>query len=140
MSLKSSSLIGKLLFIVTIILLFGWIAPTSFNYYKNIKKYEIVNSQLSNRYNSYNIVDKAEKFTVDKFKKDIESIFSDTIVKIGADGEYHVTIQIDKTNIEEFNKFIERLSLTYLVKIRENELNFKDKTQFLEVQFILEEL
>ncbi len=141
MSIKSSSLINKLIFIVTLVVLFTWLIPKVFDYFKDIKKYELVDNKIKDSYNRYNLVDIAEKFNVEKFKKEIDSSFFNSIIKDKSNGEYLITIQIDKTKIDDFNNFIKTISLHYLVEIKDGQLNFKDKNQqLIEVKFSLREL
>ena len=140
MSLKLSGLIPKLLFIGTLVLLFVWVVPKILNHYQSIKSYNSEKTELDETYRKYNIVDKAQKFSLEVFKKETESIFSDVRVEPKEGNEYTVTLQVDKNKIEKINSFIESLSLRYLVKIKNSELKFEEKEQALEVQFILEEL
>ena len=140
MSAKSGGFITKLLFIGSLVLLFVWVIPKMVTHYQNIKSYESKKNELDETYRKYNIVDKAQKFTLESFKKETESIFSDVRVKTQAEHEYKVTLQVDKNKIKKINNFIESLSLRYLVKLKENELKFEEKEHALEVQFILEEL
>ncbi|RUM69133.1 MAG: hypothetical protein DSZ07_05365 [Sulfurovum sp.] len=140
MSLKLNGFIPKLLFIVSLVLLFVWVVPKILNHYQNIKSYDIKKNELEETYRKYNIVDKAQKFTLEAFKKEAESIFSDVSLKSKEGNEYKVTIQVDKNKIEKINSFIESLSLHYLVKVKNSELKLEDKNQVVEVQFILEEL
>ncbi|SFV58336.1 hypothetical protein MNB_SV-14-1400 [hydrothermal vent metagenome] len=140
MSLKSSGFIPKLLFIGSLVLLFIWVVPKIFNYYQNSKNYDNKKNELKEMYSRYNILDKAEKFSLKAFKKDAESIFSDVRVEEKEDNEYVVVLQIEKNRIKEINSFIETLSLHYLVQIKDSELKFEDKNQMIELKFILEEL
>ncbi|SFV63350.1 hypothetical protein MNB_SV-14-749 [hydrothermal vent metagenome] len=140
MSLKSSGFIPKLLITLSLVLLFGWVVPKIFNYYQNIKSYDNKQNELEEIYSKYNIVDKAEKFNLEAFKKEVEPIFSDVRVESKEEHRYLVTIQVDKGKIEQINSFIDTLSLHYLVQIKDNELKFEDKNQMIEVQFTLEEL
>ena len=140
MSLKSSGLIPKLLFIGSLVLLFVWVVPKMLNHYQNIKSYDSKKSELEETYRKYNIVDKAQKFSLEVFKKETESIFSDVRVESKEGNEYRVTLQVDKNKIQKINSFIESLSLHYLVKVKNSELKFEEKNQVIEVQFILEEL
>ena len=140
MSTKSSGLIPKLLFIGSLVLLFVWVVPKMFNHYQTIKRYDIKKSELEETYRKYNIVNKAQKFNLEVFKKETDALFSDVRVEPKGEREYLVVIQVDKTKIEKINSFIESLSLHYLVKLKNNELKFEDKNQLIEVQFSLEEL
>ena len=140
MSKKSSGLIPKLVFIGSLLLLFVWVVPKMLNHYQNMKRYETKKSELEETYRKYNIVDKAQKFNLEAFKKETEPLFSDVRVESKEENEYSVTLQVDKNKIKKINSFIESLSLHYLVKVKENELKFEEKNQVIEVQFILEEL
>jgi len=122
------------------VLLFIWVVPKIFNYYQNSKNYDNKKNELKEMYSRYNILDKAEKFSLKAFKKDAESIFSDVRVEEKEDNEYVVVLQIEKNRIKEINSFIETLSLHYLVQIKDSELKFEDKNQMIELKFILEEL
>ena len=140
MSLQPRGLIPKLLFIASLVLLFIWVVPKMLNHYQNIKNYDNKKNELEETYRKYNIVDKAQKFNLEAFKKETESIFSDVRVEPKEENQYTVTLQVDKNKIEKINSFIESLSLHFLVKIKNNELKFEEKKQAIEVQFILEEL
>jgi len=140
MSLKSGGLITKLLFIGSLALLFVWVIPKMVHHYQNIKSYNSKKSELEETYRKYNIVDKAQKFSLEAFKKETESMFSDVRVESKVEHEYTVTIQVDKNKIKKINNFIESLSLHFLVKVKNSELKFEEKEQLLEVQFILEKL
>jgi len=140
MSLKLNGFIPKLLFMGSLVLLFVWVIPKILNHYQNIKSYDSKKSELEETYRKYNIVDKAKKFSLEIFKKETESIFSDVRVESKEGKDYMVTLQVDKNKIQKINSFIESLSMHYLVKIKNSELKFEEKNQVIEVQFILEEL
>ena len=140
MSLKSGGLVPKLLFIGSLLLLFVWVVPKMLDYYQNIKRYDNKKSELEESYRKYNVVNKAQKFNLEAFKTETESLFSDISIEPQAEHQYAVTLQVEKNEIERINTFIESLSLHYLVKVKNSELNFEEKNQVIEVQFILEEL
>ena len=140
MSTKSNGLIPKLVFIGSLVLLFVWVIPKILTHYQNIKRYDTKKSELEETYRNYHIVDKAQKFNVEAFKKETESLFLDVRIEPKEGNKYSVMLQVNKNKIQKINSFIESLSLHYLVKIKENELTFEEKNQVMEVHFILEEL
>jgi hypothetical protein len=112
------------------------------NYYENIESYHTKKSELQEARVKFNIHQDAQIFQLENFQQELESIASD--VKILPKGEekknYLIEIKIDKNKIKKFNKFIETLSLRYLVKIEGNQLNFKEKEQYIQINFTLKKL
>jgi len=141
--LKSSGFVSKLVFIASLLILVLWSVPRMLSYYKSIESYNTKRGELQEERVKYNISQNAQIMKVDAFKKELEFIVSDIKIEpqLNSEGGYSVIAQIDKNRIKKFNGFIERLSLRYLVKIKDNELHFEEKEQQqIEVKFILEKL
>jgi len=134
------SFVSKLLWIGTAIILFVWTVPSFMNYRKNMQEYKSKVVEIEESYLKYKIMDNAKEFNVEEFKKEAEVAFLDITVTPLEEGEYRVLLQLEKDKTEEIYPFIERVSLHYLVKIKNSELRFKEKNQTVEVQFTLEEL
>ena len=141
MASKSGGLLNKLIWLLSLLLL-GWTIPLVVTYYENLDSYNQKTEELQELRIKHNIKKDIEAFTIEGFKKDTEEIFSEVQIEksLELDNEYSVVVQIDKKKIKKFNSFIETLALRYFVKIKDNELNFEEKEQHIEIKFILESL
>ncbi len=140
MSLKATSLITKFILLLSVVALFIWTIPNIVNYYTNLKSYRVKEKKLDYMYDKNHIISKAEEFTLDSFKKSANAIFSDVSIKQKKEQEYEVSIEVVKDKLDSIYTFIKTISLNYLVTIKDNELKFEDKKQFIEVTFIVEKL
>ncbi|MBU1668821.1 hypothetical protein KKC13_10425 [bacterium] len=137
--LKKLSLMSKILFLLSLVVLFIWVIPKMVNYYENVHKYEAKVKELQQIGSQYGIAGEAQPFTIELFKKDTASLSSKVIVESPEDKVYNLTMHIDKDKISNFNSFLETLSLRYLVKI-DGALQFEEKDKVLEVKMTFREL
>lgn len=140
MSLKSTSLITKFIYFLSVIALLIWTIPNVVNYYKNLKSYKLKEKKLNYVYHKHHIVSKAQEFRLDSFKKSTNAIFSDVSIKQKKEQEYEVLIEVGKDKLDSIYTFIKTISLNYLVSIKDTELKFEDKKQLIAVTFTLEKL
>lgn len=137
--LKNLSLLSKIIFLLSLILLFIWVIPNMVNYYQNVQKYELKAKELKNIGMKSNIEGKAKPFNHEDFKTDLEEFFSKVEVVSSADKIYEVTIEMNKEKIDKFNDLLETLSLRYLVKLNGG-LEFSEKDKNLEVKMTIQSL
>lgn len=137
--LKNLSLMSKVLFLFSLVVLFVWVIPSMINYYENVQKYELKVKELQQISSKYGIEEEAQPFTVEGFKKDTTSLSSTVDIVSPEAKVYNLTMQIDKDKIANFNSFLETLSLRYLVQI-DGVLQFEEKDKVLEVKMTFREL
>lgn len=137
--LKQLPLLSKIIFVLSLILLFIWVIPNMFEYYKNVKILEQKEQYFKKVKMQYDIVGEAKKFDVKEFKEDVQRFTSNVELVPNAKDEYTVQITLDKSNIYEFNSLLESLSLRYLVKIIAP-LEFSQKEKQLQIKLILKTL
>lgn len=137
--LKKLSLMSKVLFLLSLVVLFIWVIPKMVNYYENVHKYEAKVKALHQISSQYGIAGEAQPFTIELFKKDTASLASKVMVESPEDKVYNLTMYIDKDKISNFNSFLETLSLRYLIKI-DGALQFEEKDKALEVKMTFREL
>ena len=137
--LKGLSLMSKIIFLLSLILLFIWVIPNMVNYYKNVQRYEVNANELKNIAMKSNIEGGAKKFNSENFKNDLEELFLEVEISSDVEKIYEVIIQMDKDKIDDFNDFLGTLSLRYLVKVN-GALEFSEQDKNLEVKMILQSL
>jgi len=135
--LKNLSLLSKIVFLLSLVLLFIWVIPNMVNYYKNVQKYELKVKALKEISLKSNIEGEAKTFNSQEFKHDVEERFSKVEIHSDKDKIYQVTIEMNKDKIDEFNDFLETLSLRYLVKVN-GALEFSEQDKNLEVKMTLQ--
>ena len=137
--LKKLSLMSKVLFVLSLVVLFLWVIPNMVNYYENVKKYELKVKELQQISTQYGVAGEAQPFSIELFKKDTASLSSNVVVESPEAKVHNLTMYIDKDKITNFNSFLETLSLRYLVKI-DGALRFEEKDKVLEVKMTFREL
>jgi len=137
--LKKLSLMSKIVFLLSLIVLFTWVIPKMINYYENVHHYDSKVKALQKIASKYGIAGEAQPFTMELFKKDTASFSSKVTVVSPTEKVYNLTIFIDKDKISDFNSFLETISLRYLVKI-DGALQFEEKDKALEVKMTLRTL
>ena len=137
--LKNLSLLSKIMFLLSLILLFIWVIPNMVSYYQNVQKYEVKAKELKNIAMKANIEGEAKRFNPEDFQYDLEEFFSRVEVTSETENIHQVTIEIGKDKIDEFNDFLETLSLRYLVKVN-GALEFREQDKNLEVKMTLQSL
>jgi len=135
--LKNLSLLSKIVFLLSLVLLFIWVIPNMVNYYKNVQKYELKVKELKKLSMKSDINGEAKIFNSQEFKHDLEERFSKVEIASDKDKIYQVTIEMSKDKIDEFNDFLETLSLRYLVKVN-GALEFSEQDKNLEVKMTLQ--
>jgi len=135
--LKNLSLLSKIVFLLSLVLLFIWVIPNMVTYYKNVQKYELKVKALKEMSMKSDIEGGAKTFNIQEFKHDVEEHFSKVEIISDKDKIYQVTIEMNKDKIDEFNDFLETLSLRYLVKVN-GALEFSEKDKNLDVKMTLQ--
>lgn len=139
--LSSLSLVSKIVLILSLLLFFIWVVPIMLQYYKSVDDLDIKQQELQPLYTKFNMNTASKPFTVKAFKEETKTLFLIKKVEKAPDlNEYHCIVEVDKSKLNNFNTFVETLSLQYLVKIKNSELSFKEKGQNLEVEFTLQSL
>lgn len=137
--LKKMSLTTKILFILALLILFVWVIPNMVSYYENMHKYEAKVKALDSIGAHYGVKGEVQPFSVELFKKDTASISSNVMVNSPEANVYNLTMYIDKDKIKNFNRFLETLSLRYLIRI-DGALEFEEKEKAIEVKMTFKEL
>ena len=137
--LKQLSLVSKILFIISLIILFVWVIPTMVNYFKNVQTQEQQIDALQKNASKYGITGNAKKFNKDGFVQDALKNVSKASVESLDNKSYAVKLEVDKDKINHFNKLLETLSLRYLVKVV-SPITFKEKEKFIEIKMTIQEL
>lgn len=136
---KNLSLMTKLLYLFTLIVLAVWVIPQMTTYYSNVEKYKKNIQELENISTTHGLNLNTKKFSKELFKQDNQVLFSKVNVENIDDKTYIVNIAIKKENLKNFHTFIETISLKYYVKI-EDALEFKTQDEVINVTMILKEL
>jgi hypothetical protein len=138
--LKQLPLVSKILFVISLIILFVWVIPTMVNYFKNVQAQEQQVTSLQKNFSKYGIATKdTKKFNKESFIQDALNYVSKASVESLDDKSYTVKLEVDKGKISDFNKFLETLSLHYLIKIT-SPIKFDEKDKYLEVKTTIQEI
>ena len=137
--LKNLSLMSKIIFLLSLTLLFVWVIPNMVNYYKNVQKYEVKSKALKTIAMQSNIEGEAKVFNSQDFQYDLEDLFSKVEISSDTEKVYHITIEMEKDRIDDFNDFLDILSLRYLVKVT-GPLEFSEQDKNLEVKMTIQAL
>jgi len=137
--LKQLPLVSKILFILSLVILLAWVIPTMVNYLKNVKAQEEQISQLTKSSLKYAITVDAKNFNEESFTQDALKYVSKASVKSLDDKSYAIQLEVDKDKINDFNTFLETLSLRYLVKII-SPITFKEQEKLIEIKMTIQEL
>jgi len=137
--LKQLSLFSKIVFIVSLVILFVWVIPTMVNYLKNVQIQEQQLSDLQKNSLKYGIAEDAKQFNEKSFLQDALKYVSKASVSSLGDKSYNLRIEVDKDKIKNFNMFLETLSLRYLVKVV-SPITFKEEEKFIEIKMTIQEL
>ena len=138
-SLKQLPLVSKILFALSLVILLAWVIPTMVNYLKNVKAQEEQIIQLTKSSSKYGITENAKNFNRDSFIEDALKNVSEASVKFLGDKSYAIEFEVEKDKINNFNTFLETLSLRYLVKIV-SPITFKEKDKHIEIKMTIQEL
>jgi len=137
--LKQLPLVSKILFILSLVILLAWVIPIMVNYLKNVKAQEEQISQLTKSSLKYAITVDAKNFNEESFTQDALKYVSKASVKSLDDKSYAIQLEVDKDKINDFNTFLETLSLRYLVKII-SPITFKEQEKLIEIKMTIQEL
>jgi len=138
--LKQLPLVSKIIFIISLIILFVWVIPTMVNYFKNVQAQEQQVSELQKNSSKYGIsAGDTKKFNEESFIQDALKSVSKASVEALDDKSHALRLEVEKDKIGNFNKFLETLSLRYLVKIT-SPITFKEKDKYIEVKMTIQEI
>jgi len=137
--LKQLPLVSKILFALSLVILLAWVIPTMVNYLKNVKAQEEQIIQLTKSSSKYGITENAKNFNKDSFIEDALKNVSKASVKFLDDKSYAIQLEVEKDKINNFNTFLETLSLRYLVKIV-SPITFKEQDKLIEIKMTIQEL
>jgi len=133
--IKSLSLMTKLLFVVSLLLLFLWVIPTMVSYYKNEKIYNQKIAELE-KLDTREVHSEVKRFHAEVFKIDAETYFDKVSVTSIPNNKYKIDILFKKEAIPKFNAFLRDLSLNYRVSL-DDKLVYKDVNKLLKVTMIV---
>jgi len=123
---KNLSLVTKLVFLLSLLVLFAWVIPTMVSYYTGVKSYENKAKVLKVNRNALGLNEESKSFDPYAFKTVLLNKFDRVEVEPISDKSYKIIVQFKTKDIEEFNVLIEELSLRYWVKII-SPLRFEEK-------------
>ena len=135
-SIKSSSLMTKILYLFAFILFAIWVIPTMSSYYANVSSYEKSVEELKDISSQHGISTEAQKFSQNSFKQETETLFSTVEIKNLGEELYEVYITMKKEDLQSFHTFIETISLHYYVEIK-NDIEFKTEDEKIHVKMTL---
>jgi hypothetical protein len=133
--LKSISPITKILFIISLLLLFLWVIPTMVSYYKNEKLYNQKVVELE-KLDTREITSQAKAFHAEVFKIDAENYFDKVTVTSIPNNKYKIDIILKKESLPKFHSFLKDLSLNYKVSL-EDKLIYEDINNSLKITMIV---
>ena len=137
--LKQLPLISKALFVLSLVVLLAWVIPTMVNYLTDVKAEEKQVSELKNSFSKYGISEDAKPFNKESFIHDaLNDVKKASVVSLG-EKSYAVKVEVEKDKIDTFNRFLETLSLRYLIKVT-SPITFKENNKFIEIKMTIEEL
>jgi hypothetical protein len=134
--LKTISLMTKIWFVVSLLILLLWVIPTMVSFYKKQKIYDAKVEELKVLDKRDAVHSETKPFHAGMFKKDAERYFSSVAVDSIANNEYEVEIVMDKSKISTFNSFLKKISLDYAISI-EDTLLFKEINDSMSVKMVL---
>jgi len=132
---KSLSPMTKIIFVVSLLLLFLWVIPTMFSYYKNEKLYNQKIVELE-KLDTREVNSEAKRFHAEVFKIDAENYFDKVSVTSIPNNKYKIDILFMKEAIPKFHVFLRDLSLNYRV-VLDDKLVYKDVNKSLQVTMIV---
>jgi len=138
--LKQLPLVSKVIFILSLIILFAWVIPTMVNYFKDVQTQEQQISELQKNSSKYGISSgDTKKFNEESFIQDALNSVSKASVDSLDNKSHKVRLEVEKAKIGDFNKFLETLSLRYLVKVT-SPITFKEQDKHIEVTMTIQEI
>jgi archaellum component FlaF (FlaF/FlaG flagellin family) len=137
--LKQLPLMSKILFAISLLVLFTWVIPSMFNYFKNVQEQEKRVSELQKVSSKYGIVGKAKAFNKERFIEETKNEISSVTVEAAGEKSYDVVLQVSKEKLDSFTTFLETLSLRYRVEVV-SPLSFEEKDKLIEITLSIREL
>ena len=137
--LKRLPFVSKIIFVISLIVLFIWVIPSMVNYFKMVQTQELEVTKLQKSASKYGIKGDAKKFNKKSFIEDALNSVSKASVESLDNKSYALSMEVDKGKIGNFNRFLERLSLRYLVRIT-SPITFKAHKKTVSIKMTIQEL
>jgi hypothetical protein len=138
--LKQLPLVSKIIFVISLVILFAWVIPSMVHYFKSVQAQEEQATELQANFSKYGIASgNTKKFNKESFIQDVLNRVGKASVEPLGDKSYTLKLEVDKDKISDFNTFLETLSLRYLVKIT-SPIIFKERDKHIEVTMTIEEI
>jgi predicted PurR-regulated permease PerM len=118
-TIKSASLMTKLLYLFTFLLFVVWLLPQISTYYTNVNNYQKNIQDLENISSKYGLSNKTQEFSESIFKQNTELLFSNVEIKSLSEKIYEIHITMKKEDLKSFHTFIKTISLRYYVEIKD---------------------
>jgi len=135
-SIKNSSFLTKILYILAFILFVLWVIPTISSYYAKVNSYEKSVRELRTISSQHKLSTEIQKFSENSFQQSTKLLFSKVEIKNLGEKLYEVSITMKKEDLQSFHTFIETISLRYYVEIK-NALEFKTEDETINVKLTL---
>jgi len=135
-SIKNSSFLTKILYILAFILFVLWVIPTISSYYAKVNSYEKSVRELRTISSQHKLSTEIQKFSENSFQQSTKLLFSKVEIKNLGEKLYEVSITMKKEDLQSFHTFIETISLRYYVEIK-NALEFKTEDETINVKMTL---
>ena len=137
--LKQLPLVSKILFIISLLVLFIWVIPSMFNYFKHVQEQENKVSELKKVSVKYGVAGKAKVFNKDAFIEETKKELSNVTVNSSGDKAYDITFEVSKDKLDSFTTLLETLSLRYRVEVT-SALQSEEKDKLIEIKMSIREL
>jgi hypothetical protein len=137
--LKQLPFVSKIIFIISLIILFVWVIPSMVNYFKIVQTQEQQITELQKNRLKYGLTGDVKRFNKESFIEDSLTVFSKVLVEPLSDKSYALRAEVEKGKIDDFNKFLETLSLRYLVKVT-SPITFKEENKSIEIKMTIQEI
>jgi len=136
---KNLSLVTKVVFMLSLLVLFAWVIPTMVSYYTGVKNYQNKTKVLKHSLNNFGIKEESKSFDPYAFKTMLLNTFNRAEIESISESSYTVTVEFTKKNLGLFNDLVETLSLRYWVKIT-SPLIFEEKEESIEARMTIEKI
>ncbi len=134
-SLFKMSIVTKIFLLLSLLILFIWVIPTTKSYYKNKNIYNQKIEELD-KLDTREIKKDIKYFHSEVFTTYAKNFFDDVSVVSIPNNEYRVTISFPIEDISKFYSFLENISLNYKVII-DNNITLKQKDKNISVEMKL---
>jgi hypothetical protein len=137
---KQLPLVSKIIFSISLIILFAWVIPTMVNYFKNVQLQEAKIVELEKVASKYNVsIKDTKRFNKESLIQYALNNVSNASIQALDNKSYLLKLELDKDKLENFNRFLETLSLHYFLKVN-TPLTFKEKDKQIEVTMTIQEI